>query len=169
MEIERKFLFDWNKVPKEGINKSVVYNQGYVSVNPEFRIRSKYTITKTEDDVIVSDTTYKLCSKSEGGLTREEIEFDITYEQFISFMKIGKFAECDMIHKHYIEIPIRKHILTVGIVDEGQESQFCYGEIEFDSEEEANNFEPLEWFGKDVTNDSYYKMQNYWKRTRLNK
>ena len=33
-------------------------------------------------------------------------------------------------------------------------------EIEFPTEEEANNFQAPEWLGKDVTNDKNYKNQS---------
>lgn len=63
-------------------------------------------------------------------------------------------------------MPIGDYELTVGVVDAGADHEFCYGEIEFLNEAEAKKFKAPEWFGRDVTDDPYFKMKNYWKRTR---
>ena len=73
--------------------------------------------------------------------------------------------------------PIRKHkcdyilpgglVLECSLVDEGIENEFMYAEVEFPSVEEAEAFEVPPYLGKEVTYDRYWKMNNYWKRTRL--
>ena len=82
-------------------------------------------------------------------------------------MEVGNFSESDLINKFYYTIPINNYVLTVGMVDKDTINEFCYGEIEFKDEQEANNFIAPKWFGKEVTYDKSYKMKNYWKRTRL--
>ena len=54
-------------------------------------------------------------------------------------------------------------------MDPGSESEFIYAEIEFESEEAANEFLKPDFLGEEVTNDDSYKMKNYWKRTRIEK
>ena len=67
---------------------------------------------------------------------------------------------------HFYRYKIGKYELTLGRVDSGKDTEFCYGEIEFESKEEAESFKAPEWFGKEVTEDKNFKMSNYWKRTR---
>ncbi|EES50691.1 CYTH domain-containing protein [Clostridium botulinum] len=165
MEIERKWLFNINEVPINLSSTITYYTQGYISITPEVRLRSKVVenlITHT-----TTDETYRLCIKGEGTLTRHEVQKDLTKEEYNALLEVGNLKLENLIQKHYYIIPIEKYNLTVGIVDEGTINEFCYGEIEFNSEEEAKNFNPPTWFGKDVTNDKSYKMKNYWKRTRL--
>lgn len=56
--------------------------------------------------------------------------------------------------------------MTLGKADIGRSTEFIYGEIEFNSVEEANDFSVPKWFEKEVTDDMNYKMANYWQITR---
>ena len=49
----------------------------------------------------------------------------------------------------------------------GKCTEFFYGEIEFNSVEEADAFTAPDWFGEEVTSDPQYRMSNFWERTRL--
>ena len=167
MEIERKWLFNINEVPIELSSTITYYTQGYLSRNPEVRVRSKAVENLITN--LTTDKTYRLCIKGEGTLTRHEIQKDLTKEEYEDLLEVGNLKSEDLIQKRYYTILVEKYMLTVGIVDEGSINEFCYGEIEFDCEEEAKNFNPPTWFGKDVTNDKSYKMKNYWKRTRLDR
>lgn len=161
-EIERKWLFNLEDVPRELSPTLTHYRQAYLSSEPEVRIRSKIVEQCGE----LGEETYMLCLKSVGALTRIEVQKPLSYAEFKDLMILGGLQESDFVQKHYYTIPIGDYQLTVGIVDEGTPSEFCYGEIEFPSEEAANAFIPPSWFGKDVTNDPSYKMKNYWFRTR---
>lgn len=165
MEIERKWLFDMKKVPVELSKTETYYTQSYLSIDPEVRIRSRQV--KNLETLEISEMTYRLCIKGEGTLTRHEIEKKLSESEYEELLEVGKINKEDVVTKTYYKIPVgEKYELTVGTVDEGKETQFSYGEIEFESEEEALNFKAPEWFGKDVTEDKSYKMKNYWRRTR---
>lgn len=163
MEIERKWLFDSEKAPEE-VKKlgEYYYAQAYLSVEPEFRIRSKRNVGEKE-------TTYVLCIKSKGTLERVEVQKKLTEEEFKSLMIVGNLKEEDFIHKHIYVYDIEGKKLTLGRADVGRSTEFIYGEIEFESVEEAKEFEAPSWFGKEVTEDLSYKMANFWKRTRNTK
>jgi CYTH domain-containing protein len=166
MEIERKWLFNIKEVPI-GLSSTLThYKQGYISVEPEVRIRSKSVESAIHDKC--TSESYALCIKGNGSLTRQEIPKSITKDEFEALKEIGNINDDMFIRKHYYTIPIGNYELTVGVVDKGSSSEFCYGEIEFESETEALQFQPPFWFGKEITNDPDYKMKNYWKRTRLN-
>ena len=72
MEIERKFLVDRFPEGLPLLKEAVVY-QGYLCTHPTVRIRS----TETADGV-----SYVLCFKGKGTIARQEIEMDLTKEQF---------------------------------------------------------------------------------------
>ena len=165
MEIERKFLMD--KMPTE-LTPLECYQieQGYLSINPEVRIRRKKDRT---------DESYKITIKSDGDLAREEIEMKIDYYQYA---KLKEMINLPMIQKDYyiyrIRLPRDKrineytiHDLEFSIVDKGTPNEFMYAEIEFFDEEDANEYIPDYFLGKEVTYDPNYKMKNYWVRTRL--
>ena len=165
MEIERKWLFDMEKVPVDQSKTLTHYKQLYLSIDPEVRVRSKVV-----ENLVTGEKTYEtymLCVKGEGDLTRTEIQTPLDKNEFIRLLKENNVDLAYAIKKKYYTIPIGEYKLTVGTVDKGTEAEFSYGEIEFDSEEEALAFNPPEWFGKEVTNDKSYKMKNYWKRTRI--
>ena len=64
MEIERKWLFNINEVPIELSSTITYYTQGYLSRNPEVRVRSK--VVENLITNITTDKTYRLCIKGEG-------------------------------------------------------------------------------------------------------
>lgn len=157
MEIERKWLMEGLPDIKE--EKHIRITQGYISVEPEVRIRS-YQVLSGKD---MGHIDHLLTIKGNGGLSREEVETYITEGQFNSLAAlIGR----PLIEKDYWKYLLDGHVLEVSVVDPGTKDAFCYGEIEFLSEEEAMAYEfPLK--GKDVTEDQSYKMKNYWVRTRI--
>ena len=73
MEIERKWMVTgW----PAGLEQTSVYNmdQGYISVRPTVRIR--------REALQGGRTALVLCFKGEGGLSREEIEAELSPEAF---------------------------------------------------------------------------------------
>lgn len=157
MEIERKFLLD--KLPDLHHSKHIEVFQGYISTNPEIRIRS-YEVLDGDD---VGHKDFKLTIKGDGTLSREEIE---TYISAEFFYKVAKFIGKPLIHKDYRKYIHNGYTLECSIVDKGTEFQFIYGEVEFDSEDAAKDYEWPFSGAKDVTTDAMYKMKNYWIRTR---
>ena len=166
MEIERQWLFDIDKVPMHSCFGYKDMEQSYLSLEPEVRLR-KETSKLISELVLKSDPTYWITIKGNGDLSREEINKEITKEEYEALKRIGSITEDKVIRKIHWETYIGKYKLELNIVDKGTENEFCYGEIEFSSEEEALAFEPLDYFGEEVTYDNSYKMKNYWKRTRL--
>lgn len=168
MEIERKWKFNMEKVPTAESSTITKYRQAYLSIKPEVRIRGKQTLGNPESPecmgICCTSETYMLCMKGEGDIARDELQKELTEEEFKMAMRIGNLADEDFAHKEYYRIDIDGHTLVVGTVDKGTTTEFCYGEIEFASIEEANAFTPPEWFGEEITYDDNYKMKNYWDR-----
>lgn len=154
MEIERKFLL--TKLPDIKPTLSARIFQGYLSTNPEVRIRSREVLYQNISEFI-------LTVKGDGDLSREEVEIYISYEEFD---KLSKLIDKPLIEKYYRVYNVDGHKLECSVVDPGKSSSFVYGEVEFETEEEANNYKwPFDG-AEDVTYDKSYKMKNYWLRTR---
>lgn len=156
LEIERKFLM--NVFPMDlPMRRQYILYQGYLSIDPEVRIRKQ----ELDQGVFL----YYLTIKSSGGLVREEIEFLIGEEKYEPLKQ--------MIPHPFIKKECKEFFLPGGLllecshVDSGTPTAFFYGEVEFPDEESARQFQPLPCFCEEVTDDSRYKMKNYWKRTRL--
>lgn len=158
VEIERKFMIEDfpNHLP---LLRSAYVEQGYVSDKPEVRVRHGI-------DELTGKENYTLTIKGEGTLSRQEMETEVEkafYEEVVAF--IGK----PMITKKYRCYLFEGYHLEVSLVDEGMESEFCYAELEFSSEEEANAFVKPFFLGEEVTQDEDGKMITYWMKTRFGK
>lgn len=160
-EIERKWLVkEWPTSQLKEIER-VSVNQAYLSIDPEVRIRSK-SITTNKD----WNPRYILTIKSNGDLTRTEVEMELSAEQFAALET--------MVGEPYIRKEVRKYelphglVLEVSLVDEGTENEFMYAEVEFPDEETAKCFiMPFGIQAEDVTGNPVYKMKNYWWMSRL--
>ena len=165
MEIERKWMV--NHWPDESSGLSLIkeqyMRQGYISVHPTVRIR--------EEAVTGRPVEYILCFKSSGTLSRKEIEFPISKEQFTQLEDLIGIPLIPKTRRVY-QLPDGLH-LEVNLVDEGMPTAFMYAEIEYESEDQANTWVPsspwLRQYLKDeVTEDPAQTMGAFWVRTRLN-
>lgn len=149
-------LKDLPNIPYE---KKIEIQQGYLSTNPEVRIRSYEIVDGTNK----GHKDYMLTVKGSGDLSREEIEVYISEDFFYTAAKlIGK----PLIRKQYVKYLYDGHVLECSIVDASHETSFVYGEVEFASENEALNYQWPFVDATDITYDSKYKMKNYWLNTR---
>lgn len=149
MEIERQFLIDIMPSLPDAFDFIL---QGYVSLLPEIRIRSVRPPEGRE--------RFYLTVKRGKGLVREEWETEISSREF------SHLVECLEKGTWFIEKRRYRLPLSDGHVAEyhrhsGHLKGFDYVEVEFDSKEEAEAFEPPYWFGREVTEDprfSYGKL-----------
>ena len=142
LEIEKKFLLkdipDLSNYPFNDIE------QGYLSFNPEIRIRKK-------------GEKFFITQKSDGTQIRTEIETEInevTYE-ILSTLLLGR-----LIKKTRFNIPLQEEIIAELDIYHDELEGLITVETEFTSEEQANGFLPPEWFGEDITKDKRYKNKN---------
>ena len=155
LEIERKFLMDGFP---EGLDliSEVEIEQGYVSFDPEVRIRKAVNKKTGKEE-------FYLTIKGDGDLTRNEIETSISSDFYYD---TADFLDVRMIQKDYKKYKLGPWKFEVALVDPGTDWEFFYGEIEFPTEEDARNFVVPSYFGREITFNEDYKMKNYWKRTR---
>lgn len=134
-EIERKFLVDEKKLPKDLVWESV--KQGYLSFEPQVRIR----IWRGTADITV---------KSHGTVVRDEFKYDISLEDAEEMMKI-----CDS------RVILKDRALPIidgkeWTVDRfyGANEGLVTAEIELTSESESVSIP--EWITKEVSGDERY-------------
>lgn len=167
MEIERKWMVKgW---PEESASLPLVHEQlmrqGYVTVYPTVRIR--------EEAEKGGSTEYILCFKSppsRGGLSRKEIEFPITPEQFAQLEDLIGFPLIPKLRRSYRLAD--GLVLEVNLVDQGMETEFMYAEIEYETEEQARSWDPAdsalsEYLNDEVTGQPRQTMGAYWQTTRV--
>lgn len=166
MEIERKWLV--NSWPADDCGLPLVkvqaMRQGYISVHPTVRIR--------EESVSGCPAEYILCFKSSGTLSRKEIEYPISKEQFEELEDLIGIPLIPKTQRVY-QLP-DDLLLEVNLVDEGMDTEFMYAEIEFKTEEQANSWaSPYPWLSdylnNDVTENPMQTMGAFWVKTRLEK
>lgn len=139
MEIERKFLPE--HLP-DNLSEYEVHRieQGYLCTDPVVRIRR-------------SDETYYLTYKARGLLAREEYNLPLSAD---AYAHLKPKADGRIIEKKRYLIPLDDRLCVELDIFEGDLAPLILAEIEFSSEEEARDFVPPAWLGKDVTYDRHY-------------
>lgn len=146
LEIEKKWLLDINKVPYDLSKADITkIEQTYICFSPEIRVRrlnNGQSYTFAVKTGITSD-----------GMTRNELEEDITKEEYESMVKK---QEGNTINKTRYQIYDDGYIYAIDIFS-GDLAGLAYLEVEFENQEEANDFETPDWVKRDVTADLNYK------------
>ena len=140
MEIERKFLtknipFDITVFPKNEIS------QCYIALDPTIRLRK-------------SNKKYFLTVKGKGSIAHEEFEMEISEKQYLNLLK--KSDTENLIKTRYF-IPIDGGLTAETDIYHGFLEGLITTEVEFESLDKAESFNPPEWFGKDISFDLRYK------------
>lgn len=133
MEIERKWFV--KKLPDLNGLTPVSYERYFLFIGEKVEVRIQKKGNKFEFE-----------RKSQiSKLTREEQKFEITEEEFEFFKR---FSNKSLIRDSYIyqqdpEISIK--------VYKGDHVGLIRAEVEFEGEEEAQQFTPPDWFGDEIT------------------
>ena len=141
MEIERKYLItpppqDYASYPFH------IIEQAYLCTDPVVRIRKE-------------DETYYLTYKSKGLLEREEYNLPLTKEAYDHLLPK---ADGIVLTKRRYRIPIEGTGLTIELdLFSGVYEGLCLAEVEFETKQEAEEFVPPDWFGRDVTFSGEYQ------------
>ena len=143
MEIERKYLVSEVPANLKDYHCRVI-EQGYLSTHPVVRVRK-------------DNDSYYLTYKGSGMMTREEYNLPLTAE---SYEHLLAKADGNIITKKRYEIPDNSgHTIELDIF-EGVFSGTILAEVEFDSVEEAESYNPPAWFKEDVTMNKMYHNSN---------
>ena len=143
MEIERKFTV--NKLPDD-LEKYAyhIIEQAYLTTEPAIRVR-------WEDDSYYM--TYKGCGADDSALSHAEYNLPLTKGAYDT---LSSKADGNVIRKKRILIPYGKHTIELDIFAEPFKP-LIIAEVEFESEDEAHDFTPPDWFDKDVTDKKEYR------------
>ena len=172
-EIERKWRVrrlpeDYHRYP------SKLLEQAYLCQNPTLRIRKESSIFGVEEEGSISgekerssisdkneqvglsegkeQEEYIFCYKGKGRLSREEYNLPLTKEAYETLVRK---TEGRVIRKRRYAIPYGSYTVELDIF-QGELEGLCYAEVEFSSLEEAKNFQPLDWFSEELTEERGY-------------
>jgi CYTH domain-containing protein len=148
MEIEKKYLVDPQKIEE-------LKDEAFCSERIE-----QYYLNDLKDRWIIrfrkANKNHFITLKSKGLLSREEIEVKISKRVFQEGIVHAKTKILKTRYKLEAD-PIDLLCYEIDVYDD---YDFITCEIEFETEEEANYFEPPEWCIEDVTEDKKYKNIN---------
>ena len=138
IERERRFLVESLPEPLPEPNR---IEQAYVSTGP-----ASVRVRRIDDDHI-------LTIKTGSGRNRHEIERDLEQEEFEAIWAAAT----------ELRVSKRRHRIDLGdgltaeldLYDGSLEGHQLV-EVEFDDDDAADDFEPPEWFGREVTDDNRY-------------
>ena len=138
MEIERKFLI---KQLPENLDKYPCrrLEQGYLCIAPVVRIRK-------------DNETYELTYKGKGAMIREEYNLPLTAD---AYAHLKAKIDGRLIAKKRYMIPYQSYTIELDVF-ENDLAPLTLAEVEFSTEEQANNFIPPDWFAEDVTFSKLY-------------
>ncbi len=147
-EIEKKYLIQ--KLPEnlESYEK-VRIEQGYLNTcsAPTLRVR-KY------NEKYILCYKFKQSTDLNVASISKEIELPITEE---AYQHLKTKIDGRMIEKNRYLVPLENGLVAEIDIFDGFLKGLEVVEVEFESEEKANQFKAPEWFGKDVTFDVRYK------------
>lgn len=139
MEIERKYLI---KVLPANLSDytSILIEQGYLCTEPVVRIRRQ-------------DDEYVLTYKSAGLMVREEYNLAL---DAASYEHLKTKVDGNLISKKRYLIPLENDLKIELDVFNAPLAPLILAEVEFSTEDAANQFCPPDWFGEDVTFSGKY-------------
>jgi adenylate cyclase len=139
VEVERKFLV--SELPDlEGAQVDEI-DQGYLAIGTDDEVR----LRRRGDQLA-------LTVKRGAGLSRQEAEIEIDRR---GFDELWPLTEGRRLRKRRYVVPHGALRIEVDVYADDLEG-LVVAEIEFDSEEEAREFEPIGWLGEEVTGDHRY-------------
>jgi CYTH domain-containing protein/CHAD domain-containing protein len=141
VERERKFLID--AIPTD------------LDLSDRVEIRQGYLVADDSASVRVRDSGkhgHTLTVKAGRGAERTELEWAIGHEQFEAAWPhtLGR-----RVVKNRHRIPYGTHLIELDVFAEDLDG-LVFAEVEFDSAEALDAFEPPAWFGPEVTDDGRY-------------
>ena len=141
VERERKFLIE--TTPDDlAIAATIPLRQGYLAADERRSIRVR--------DAGADGCT--LTVKAGSGVERTELEWSITRPEFEA---AWPHTDGQRVDKTRHRIPFADHVIELDVFA-GDLDGLVLAEVEFDSIEASESFEPPAWFGRDVTDDGRY-------------
>jgi CYTH domain-containing protein/CHAD domain-containing protein len=141
-EIERKFLVE--EMPRAE-SAAATIEQGYLALDERGEVR----LRRIDGELL-------LTAKSGHGEVREEVEVPIEPSAFEALWPLTAGRRVRKV-RHYV--PLGEDLRAEVDVYEGALDGLRTAEVEFDSREAADRFEPPAWLGAELTGDERYANQ----------
>ena len=138
-EIERKFLLI-NDTWKSAVIRRLEIKQGYLNTDPKRTVRVR----------IKGDLGYLTIKSESVGISRQEFEYEIPYEEARSLILL---CESPVIDKIRHEVRHGGHLWEIDVFA-GANDGLSVAEIELSTEDEV--FDRPPWLGKEVSDDPRY-------------
>jgi CYTH domain-containing protein len=144
VEVERKWLVQ--DLPDLSGHKGQEVIQGYIAL----------TVDGTEVRLRQTEGKFFQTVKSEGGLVRDEIEIELTKDQFEALWgaTVGR-----RLKKTRYTLPWDGKEVELDVYDDSL-AGLIIAEVEFMSASASAQFAPPQWLGAEVTEDRCYKNAN---------
>lgn len=139
MEVERKFRL--RRLPDLSGTDADPIEQGYLAVGADGEVRLRRKGERT-----------LLTVKRGRGLSRGEAEVEVSREQFETLWPL---TDGRRLRKRRHVLPHDGLEIEVDVYEDELEG-LIVAEVEFDSEEQAREFEPPAWLGDEVTGDERF-------------
>jgi adenylate cyclase len=141
LEIEKTFLV--KNIPNLTSVKQIKIKQGYISSSPSpLRIRQKGDIFELTKKIPLKENDYS--SNEEINILLTEYEFNKLWTQVEKSLEKSRYC-----------IDIGENLIAELDIFEGDLLGLVFVEVEFPSQEIMEYFIAPEWFGKDVTQESF--------------
>ena len=131
--------------------------QTYLAIDDSQEVR-----VRRIKDKLTSQTTYTHTFKLGNGIKREEIEYSISESIYNQLVKAFGYVP---LTKNRITAKWNGRIIEIDIYDQ---IDLAVLEVEFESFEAANAFDPPLWFGKDISSDRQYSNKKVWRELQGN-
>ena len=136
--------------PVQPFDREVIQIQGYISFTP--------TVVRIRKTVEGEKKRFQLTIKGKGTLARTEVEVDLAEDQYQALEDVVPVMAQKRLRT--FSLP-GGHVLECSLVDEGEATAFYFAEVEFESEEQALDFVPPAFLGREVTEVAGYTMAAY--------
>jgi adenylate cyclase len=122
-------------------------------------IRQGYIVALQNENTVrirLKGDRYYLTIKGVGMMSRREVELELAREQFEELWPLTEGRRIEKT-RYYIDWP--PHLIELDLF-EGNLKGLVMAEVEFDTEEDVEQFVPPDWFDREVTWDSRYQNSN---------
>ncbi|MBD2872747.1 CYTH domain-containing protein [Paenibacillus arenilitoris] len=156
-EIERKFLLAEEPailIGKQGLKvlSEQRIEQTYLAIDESQEIRVRRIV-----DLAGGGVTYTHTFKLGNGLSREEVEYSISEGIYGQLTQAFGYVP---LTKNRITAEWESKIVEIDVYDQ---IKLAVLEVEFESEEAANNFAAPDWFGRDISLERQYSNKKVWR------
>lgn len=146
LEIERKFMVQKDRIPIDlKTSKYANIKQWYLSKFPVIRVRN-------------IEGNYILGIKSKGDIKRIEHELKLTLEEY---QNVKRLVNTQKLEKDRYKVSLENGLWAeIDVFKTSPHEDLITVEVEFDSMEQAEKFNPPDWFGEELSYDNAYKNSN---------